>query len=161
MAEKTRDTPGVLIFPPLIPLIALGAGLGLDRALPLTYLEGVPLDVLHGTAVGLAIAGALLVASSQIQLKKAGTNINPHLPVIALSTTGIYARVRNPMYVGLFLLYIAITLMLPSQWGLILAIPAILVLHFGVVLREERYLEAKFGDAYRAYKAKTRRYGLL
>jgi protein-S-isoprenylcysteine O-methyltransferase Ste14 len=49
---------------------------------------------------------------------------------------------------------------LASDWMLVMLVPAVLLLHFGVVKREERYLEAKFGDAYRAYKERVPRYGI-
>jgi len=67
---------------------------------------------------------------------------------------------RNPMYIGLLLLTGGIGIALASDWTLVLLVPTALILHYGVVLREERYLEAKFGDAYRRYKAKVPRWGL-
>jgi len=66
---------------------------------------------------------------------------------------------RNPMYVGLTLLLAGLAIALASDWTLVLLVPAALVLHFGVVKREERYLEAKFGEAYRVYKGNVPRYG--
>ena len=78
---------------------------------------------------------------------------------LALATGGIYRWLRNPMYVGSALMLAGIGIALGSEWMLILLIPAWLLLHYGVVLREERYLEAKFGDDYRRYKASVPRYG--
>jgi protein-S-isoprenylcysteine O-methyltransferase Ste14 len=63
------------------------------------------------------------------------------------------------MYVGLGLLVAGIAIALASDWTLVMLVPAALVLHFGVVLREERYLAAKFGEDYLDYKARVPRYG--
>ena len=77
-----------------------------------------------------------------------------------LSSGGVFGRLRNPMYVGLTLLLAGLSIFLASDWMLVMTIVFMPVIHFGVVKREERYLEAKFGDAYRAYKASVPRYGI-
>jgi protein-S-isoprenylcysteine O-methyltransferase Ste14 len=79
-------------------------------------------------------------------------------PVRALVTTGIHGWSRNPIYVGMFLLYAGIGIAAPSPWVLILALPLVVILRYGVVAREEAYLERRFGDAYRDYKARVRRW---
>ena len=91
---------------------------------------------------------------------RSGTNVNPYKPSSVLVTTGIFAHVRNPMYVGLALLVAGIGVALASDWALVMLAIAALLVHFGVVKREERYLETKFGDAYRRYMASVPRYGL-
>ena len=73
----------------------------------------------------------------------------PWKPSTALVTGGIFGRLRNPMYVGLTLLLAGLSILLASDWMLVMTIVFVPVIHFGVVKREERYLEAKFGDAYR------------
>jgi protein-S-isoprenylcysteine O-methyltransferase Ste14 len=102
--------------------------------------------------VALALAGGNAFVSG-------GTNVNPYRPVTALVTTGIFARLRNPMYVGLALLVVGTGIIFASDWTVAMVVPQMLIIHFGVVRREERYLEAKFGDAYRRYKADVPRYG--
>ena len=72
-------------------------------------------------------------------------------------STGIHGWSRNPTYVGMFLLYAGIGLA-AQPVGLILALPLVIVLRYGVVAREEAYLERRFGDAYRDYKARVRRW---
>ena len=79
-------------------------------------------------------------------------------PVRALVTTGIHGWSRNPIYVGMFLLYAGIGLAACSPWVLILAVPLVIILRYGVVAREETYLEQRFGDTYRDYKARVRRW---
>jgi protein-S-isoprenylcysteine O-methyltransferase Ste14 len=75
-----------------------------------------------------------------------------------LLTTGIHGWSRNPMYVGMFLLYAGIGMAAGSPWVLVLALPLLIILHYVVVAREEAYLEQRFGDAYRDYKARVRRW---
>jgi protein-S-isoprenylcysteine O-methyltransferase Ste14 len=92
--------------------------------------------------------------------RAAGTHVEPWKPATALVTDGIFRRVRNPMYTGLTLLLTGLSILLMSDWMLVMTILFVPVIHFGVVKREERYLEAKFGDAYRQYKARVPRYGI-
>jgi protein-S-isoprenylcysteine O-methyltransferase Ste14 len=79
-------------------------------------------------------------------------------PVRALVTTGIHGWSRNPIYVGMLLLYAGIGTAARSPWVLILALPLVIILRYGVIAREETYLERRFGDAYRDYKARVRRW---
>ena len=91
-------------------------------------------------------------------MKAAGTNVHPGMPALAIVEAGPFAFTRNPLYLSLILLLTAIGLALASPAFLVFVVPLVLVLHFGVVFREERYLEAKFGDAYRGYKGRVRRW---
>lgn len=88
----------------------------------------------------------------------AGTNISPLKPSINLVNTGPFRFSRNPLYVAMMLLYLGLTLLFNSWWGVALLIPVLVVLHIGVVRREERYLERKFGEEYLAYRSQVRRY---
>ncbi len=155
-----RDIPNVIVLPPFIPLAALLPGLLLDWLIPgyflhvfLTFSERM---VLGGIllAIGLAL---IIVGGHYFTLAK--TNIRPDKPALHLVTDGIYAFVRNPMYVGFGFMLAGLAIAFASDWTLALMIPAAVVLHRGVVLREERYLEAKFGDAYRQYMMRVPRYG--
>ncbi len=87
-----------------------------------------------------------------------GTNVNPTLPTTSIVTTGPYRFTRNPLYLGLTMIYLGLTLAINTWWSLLLLVPVLFVMHFDVVLREERYLERKFGDTYRQYRAHVRRY---
>ena len=105
-------------------------------------------------AVGLAL---MLGGGHYFSLAK--TNIPPYKPALYLVTDGLYAFIRNPMYVGFGFMLAGLGIAFASDWTLVLMIPAAIVLHRGVVLREERYLEAKFGDPYRQYMMRVPRYG--
>ncbi len=158
--SEPRDNPGVIAPPPLIALATLLLGLALDWLLPslvLQLLFGFWTRVVLGAA--LTAAGAAVAIAGERGFKRAGTNAPPWKPALTLVTGGIYRWVRNPMYVGLGLILAGLGIALQSEWTLLLLVPFALVMHFGVVRREERYLEAKFGDAYRAYMSKVPRYG--
>ena len=91
-------------------------------------------------------------------MKRAGTNIRPDQPTLALASDGPFRFTRNPLYIAVTGLYLGIALLVNALWPLVLLIPVLAVLRWGVVGREERYLEAKFGEPYRAYKARVRRW---
>ena len=91
-------------------------------------------------------------------MHRAGTNIRPDLPTTALVTEGPFRFTRNPLYLGLTLMYAGIALLIPGTWPLLLLVPVLLVMRWGVIAREERYLERKFGEPYRAYLGRVRRW---
>ena len=160
MVASNSDTAGVIAPPPLIALIALLLGLLLDWLLP-AYVLTVLLSAHERMIIGaiLMIAGAAIGIAALRAFRSAGTHAEPWKPSLQLVTTGIFRWLRNPMYVGGTLLLMGIAVALASDWMLVMIAASSLVLHFGVVKREERYLEAKFGDGYRAYKEKVSRYG--
>jgi protein-S-isoprenylcysteine O-methyltransferase Ste14 len=159
-ARPPADTPGVIAPPPLIALAAVLLGVAADWLLPMNGLaSGLNWAVRIGLGGALFLAGGVLVAVGEQAFKQVGTNVKPWRPTLALATTGIYAHLRNPMYVGAMLILAGLAVVLASDWLAILLVPTALVLHFGVVRREERYLEAKFGEDYRRYKASVPRYG--
>ena len=160
MEDTAPDNPSVIAPPPLIALGTVLIGLALDWVFPVYVLDVVFLLWTRVT-IGLiliAVGVALAVAGRQTFLR-IGTNVQPWKPALRLASVGVYAYLRNPMYVGLGLIVGGIAIALASDWTLVLLIPAALVMHYRVVLREERYLEEKFGDAYRRYKQIVPRYG--
>lgn len=160
MAEM-NDNAGVIAPPPLLALAAVALGLLLDYVAP-AYLLGVLLS--WGTriilGVELIVAGLALIVVARRTFLAAGTHVEPWKPSTMVVTTGVFAWLRNPMYVGGTAALIGLAILLASDWMVVTTVILALVLHFGVVLREEHYLEAKFGDAYRHYKARVPRYGI-
>lgn len=155
MSGTTNDQPGVIVFPPLLFALCIVTGLIAHFICP--YRLHCPPWI--GRAFGALAFGTLALAIwGQRTMKAAGTNIHPGKPALAIVERGPFAFSRNPLYLSLILLYIAIGVMLDSPSFLVFFVPLVLVLHFGVVLREERYLDAKFGDVYRGYKARVRRW---
>ena len=158
---QVRDNAGVIAPPPLIALAAVLLGLALDWLLP-AYVLTVLLSFWERVVIAVILigAGAALAIPALRGFRSAGTHLEPWKASTVLVTGGIFGRLRNPMYVGLTLLLAGLSIFLASDWMLVMTIVFMPVIHFGVVKREERYLEAKFGDAYRAYKASVPRYGI-
>jgi protein-S-isoprenylcysteine O-methyltransferase Ste14 len=151
------DVAGVIALPPLIFLGFLAAAAVLEAVVPLPLLTAHALArYLAGAA--LATCGVVIIAMGTRRFLAAGTNIPPTLPTTALVVDGIYRRTRNPLYLGTALIYLGLGVAAGSLWAIALVVPLLWVINVGVVAREERYLERKFGDAYRAYKARVRRW---
>jgi len=128
---------------------------------PLGWLDSLGQDVRIGAGAVIAIAGFGIAASGRRLLVRAGTNLSPLRPTTALATGGIYRWTRNPLYTGGTLFLVGVALVFALDWLVLLIVPSLLVLHFGVVRREEQYLERKFGDAYRQYTSSVARYGVI
>ena len=144
--------------PPVLTLACLVLGFALDRLLPLPLAQP-ELTSIGWTAGGVMIAsGIALMAVGIRNFSRADTPVPSNQAVRALVTTGIHGWSRNPIYVGMLLLYAGIGVAARSPWILILALPLFVILRYGVVAREEAYLERRFGDAYRDYKAHVRRW---
>jgi protein-S-isoprenylcysteine O-methyltransferase Ste14 len=158
--QQASDTAvaGVIARPPFLYLSCLLLGFALDRVLPLLVAlsEAVLIQWIAGG--GLILTGVAIVAAGIRNFSRAATPVPSNQPVRALVTTGIHGWSRNPIYVGMFLLYAGIGVAARSPWVLILALPLLIILNYGVIAREEAYLERRFGDAYRDYKARVRRW---
>ena len=157
VAEAT-DRPQIVIFPPLIVIATLVLGCALQWLMPLGLLVNVGHTWRIVVGVPVLIVGLLAAASGRVALMRHGTNVNPLRPAVALVTEGIYRWTRNPMYVGISTALLGIALIFAVDWLPIVLLPGLFILHFGVVLREEQYLDRKFGETYRRYKLSTPRY---
>src|SRR5438270_2450829 len=108
--------------------------------------------------IALLILAPTLALSAVVTFKKAGTNVNPADPALTIARGGPYRFTRNPMYLALCLLQVALGFFLDDWITLMFVVPLFLMLHYGVVLREERYLTAKFGEPYLKLKRAVRRW---
>lgn len=154
------DTAGVIAPPPLLALGVVIVGLLLDWLMP-AYLLSLLLSLTARIVLGVLLiaGGAALVGVGDRLFRRAGTEVKPWKPSTALVTDGVYAYVRNPMYVGGTVILAGLAILLASDWMLVLTIVFVPLIHFGVVKREERYLAAKFGEPYRRYMKAVPRYG--
>ena len=91
-------------------------------------------------------------------MRRAGTNVRPDQPATTIVMGGPFRFTRNPLYVGTTGLYVGVALLVDALRPLVLLVPLLAIVEWGVICREERYLEAKFGDAYRTYRARVRRW---
>ena len=150
-----RDNPGVIAPPPLIYAAGLAAGLLANRLDPTPLLPGALSKVLGWPLVA---GGLSLGLWGFRELRRAGTNVDPYHPTTAIVEGGPYGFTRNPLYVGMALVYAGVSARanaLPAA----LLLPVVLhLVDRGVIEREERYLEGKFGEEYRRYKGRVRRW---
>lgn len=158
MTDTQHDTAGVLAPPPLLYAGFFLAGIGLDRLWPIEMLRRADPEWRYATATVLFVIGAAVAVPALRGFRAAGTSIPPHRPTTALVTSGPYRFSRNPIYIGVSLAYVALAVALASTWALILLPPLLAVLHYGVIAREEAYLERKFGPEYRRYRQAVRRW---
>jgi protein-S-isoprenylcysteine O-methyltransferase Ste14 len=157
MAPDTNDTSGVRFPPPFIAAGVFVVAYAVHRFAPLP-LAGDPGAAQRIVGWGLVAVAVLLSASAVFLFRRAGTTPNPTRPTTALVVHGPYRFTRNPMYVGFAVLYVGVTLLVNSAWPFVFFPIMITLLDRLVIGREEAYLEAKFGDAYRSYKARVRRW---
>jgi len=158
--NSTVESSGVRVFPPVIYGTGIGIGYLLHWWWPLR-----PMPVGSGFALVTHVVGWMFIAASIILpiwaarlFHRAGTTPNPMRPTTALVFTGPYRFTRNPMYLGLALLQAGLAMVTNALWPLLMLAPVLVAVRRLVIDREERYLEAKFGDEYRAYKARVQRW---
>ena len=152
---SSPDTAGVRVPPPLIYLAGLAVGFGLEVLLPGTSLPSAVRWVLGGV---IFVAGLGLATSFNTAFARQGTAVEPWKPTTAIVTSGPYRLTRNPAYLSMALMYVGIALLGDALWVLV-PLPVVLALiDRGVIAREERYLERKFGREYLDYKGTVRRW---
>jgi protein-S-isoprenylcysteine O-methyltransferase Ste14 len=155
MADAT-DTANVIIRPPIAWASAVLAGLALNWLLPLPFIPAaVPAGGLGTMVVALALA---LVVWAIATMARAGSNVPTSLPTTTIVYTGPYRFTRNPIYLGMVVGLIGLAIAVNSLWLLLTLAPFALLIRYGVVAREEAYLERKFGHVYRRYRARVRRW---
>ncbi|MCZ8194697.1 isoprenylcysteine carboxylmethyltransferase family protein [Brevundimonas sp.] len=152
-----RDTPGVIAPPPLIYLGFLLAAAGLGWLLGEPSL-GLPDQVRRIAAVVLVAVGLMLDGTAAFAFRRAGTAVEPWKPSTAIVAAGPYRFSRNPIYVGFALAYLGFAVGMDSPVTLACLIPCMIIVDRFVIAREERYLDAKFGEAWRAYARTVRRW---
>ena len=154
--DTQSDNPGVMAFPPLIWLVgAVVSGLVHFFLIQLPIMRYGICLVCGIVLVTLAPALAL---SALVTMKAAGTNVDPAKPALTIVCGGPFRFTRNPMYLALCLLQVALGFFLNDWITLLFVVPLALVLHYGVILQEERYLTAKFGEPYLQLKRDVRRW---
>jgi protein-S-isoprenylcysteine O-methyltransferase Ste14 len=159
MPEAVPEHSQVVVFPPVIPLSGFLLGILLERLYPVNAWVWSPLRT------GLRVLGAVVLclgaagfAWMVVTMKKARTPINNYRTPIALVESGPFRRTRNPMYLFGSIAYAGLALVLVELWALALLAVVFALTHYGVVLREEAFLERRFGDRYRQYMARVPRW---
>ncbi len=155
MTEQNLDHAQVMAPPPLIFLGYLIGVLILNWIIPFHEPWTFALRVVGGLMV---IAGFLLAGSAITQMRKAHTSPDPHHAVATLVTSGPYRFTRNPIYLGFFSIYLGFTLLAGTLWGLIASPFLFWTITSAVIHAEEIYLDGKFGDQYKEFRSRVRRW---
>jgi len=138
MNNNKADNAGVITIPPFIYIIGLIAGLLIHYFYPRDFL---PEAIAIWIGVPLILVAFPIAVMAFKTFKQAENDPDVRTPTTTIVTVGVYRLSRNPMYLSLAILYLGISFV-----------------HEGVIKREEKYLEKKFGDAYLQYKSKVRRW---
>ena len=133
----------------------MAIGLVAERVAPTLLLQSPVSPWLASAFIASSIA---IVVSAFRALAQAHTAFDARKSTTRLVTTGAFRFSRNPTYLSLTLLHIGVAFATESLWVLLMAVPAVALTQWGVILREERYLNAKFSEAYRSYASKVRRW---
>src|SRR5438477_13086955 len=154
--QHARDDRGVVLLarPPIAYLVSILAGFGLNAVWPARMIPSA-IEPIGGLLSLLAVA---LFVLSVREVRRARTPIRTRKPVTAVITTGPYRFSRNPIYLSFTLLQFGLGMWANSAWVVGLLVPTLVLLSYGVIAREERYMAPKFGDEYRRYRAAVRRW---
>ena len=158
-ARIESDVPSIIAPGPWIAFGAFALGLLLDWLHKFGVLAQVPSRLRYFAALVLLAYGGWMVFRANVVFRRTGTAFQPWRPTSAIAAVGVYARTRNPMYQGFLLLALGLAVLFRVDWSVLLLMPAAMLIHYGVVLREEVYLTRRFGENYRAYVAQVPRYG--
>lgn len=153
--SDVTDHAGVLAPAPVFFGAAIASGFLLEWLLPTSLLTFA-----NATAVGFALIAisVALVLFAVIPLVNAHTAFYARKPTTSIVTSSAFRISRNPTYLALALLQVGLAFSFHALWVIITVVPAIAITHWGVVLREERYLERKFGEEYPRYATSVRRW---
>jgi len=154
--SETTDRSNAVIRPPIAWALAFVAGLGVDWLYPLQF---VPTSVPRAwIAGGVFAVGFVLAIWAIVTIRKAGTRVETNKPTTAIVANGPYRFTRNPIYIGMFLGQTGLAIGFDNLWVLATLVPFFLVIRYGVIAREEAYLERKFGAVYLGYKSRVGRW---
>ena len=151
-----RDAARVRVPPPLLALLGIAGGVALNQLWPLEPLPFSYARVVVGAAV--ALVGLTLIVVTAVSLKRSGQNPEPWQPTPSVLIGGTFRFSRNPVYLGMLVVQLGASVVIGTAWIAVMVFPTWLALRQLVVLREEAYLEKKFGETYLAYKRSVRRW---
>jgi protein-S-isoprenylcysteine O-methyltransferase Ste14 len=155
MRKAAADSPGVTFPPPFIYIGFLVIGVVADRLWPIGFGTSTWQPWVGGALI---VAGLALMTVGMMTFRRAGTNVPPNRPALTLVTDGPWRYSRNPLYLSLALAFLGIGIAANSLWIVVLLVPVLVIIRYAVIAREERYLETKFGEPYRRYRASVRRW---
>lgn len=153
---RSGDRPDILVLPPVLVGGVLLIGVLIHYAVWTVPL--LPTVLARALGVAVFISAGVLAHFAHLAMKRVGTNVLPTQPTLALATDGPYRFSRNPLYIAAIGVYLGVTLWVNGLAPLLLMFPMTWLLHWGIVLREEKYLKSKFGSSYESYQRRVRRW---
>ena len=154
--EGQTDNPGVILLPPIIYLVPLFAGIALQFWRHFPLLPDNSVSVPFGLV--LTFGGVFLMLYAVSTFKKFGEEPNPRESTYTVVTAGPFKYSRNPMYLAFTIIYVGVAVAVNTWWSFIFLPFVLAVMYYGVIFREEAYLEQKFGKEYVGYKKSVRRW---
>lgn len=154
--KADTDSAKVMFPPPFVYLGFLLIGLAADRFLGWSLV--LPVLTRAAVAIPLLVVGLSLMLAAAGLFRRAGTDLKPWKTTSTIVEAGVYRFTRNPMYLGMALIYTGLAFAFGSAGTLLLLPVVIIAIQTQVIAREEQYLGGKFGDSYLAYKARVRRW---
>jgi protein-S-isoprenylcysteine O-methyltransferase Ste14 len=153
--QTDLDHAHVMVPPPLIFAGYLLGALVFNWAVPFsTPWHGI----LMAAGGALVVTGFGLAGYTILRMRRAGTSPDPHRTTTALITSGPYRFTRNPIYLGLFLIYLGFTFVAGTLWGVVMSPSLIWTMTHSVIHAEETYLAQKFPEDYPNYMKQVRRW---
>ncbi len=153
--SQVPDNPGVRVPPPILLIVAILAGYGLQQAWALELPNWSGWSAAARALIGVGVATLII---GWVQFYRAKTNIQPHKPASNLMQSGLYRFSRNPIYVSGLLLQLGIALLMNNLWIVLFVPVSKFVFDRYIIAREEAYLERAFGEVYVDYKRTVRRW---
>jgi len=154
--RQNHKVAGVLVRPPLLFLSAIVVTLITNWISPWPIFPEGKYVLLP--AILLLLLGALLLGSCLSYFAQAETPVQTSQPTQMIVTKGPFGYSRNPIYIALFMIYSGLVFLFNSWWGILLLPLLYVIMLYGVIHREERYLEETFGETYINYKSRVRRW---
>jgi protein-S-isoprenylcysteine O-methyltransferase Ste14 len=161
-AEPQRahdEVPPIVAPGPWIAFGALALGIAFDTLHAIRLIGYMPRWMRNSVGLALVALGLWYVVRANIIFRREKTPFQPWRPTRIIAARDIYGYSRNPMYQGFIVLVLGLGVLLRSDGTMLMLLPAAMLVHYGVVLREERYLDRRFGESYRRYMAAVPRYG--
>ena len=154
---KTTDSPGIHFPPPVIYAVIFLAAVFIQKKISIDdhFFKSRMIFVIGILFFLLAV---YYIARSMNQFIQTKNTIIPNKPAESLQTTGIYHSTRNPMYLGLVMVYLGLSCLIGNWWNIILLPLLLLIIQEYIIKKEEKYLARKFGQEYIDYSRQVRRW---
>lgn len=155
IATESPKGAGVKFPPPLVFLLCLLAGSGMQFQFPLSLGISRPMNFLGLLFV---LAAFIILGMCWLAFRRANTAIEPWKPTTSILYSGCYGFSRNPIYLSFCMCLLGIGIFADSLWIVLSCFPCGGAIYLLAIKKEEAYLERTFGAEYQDYKLRVRRW---